>query len=129
MGRFLIGLTLGTFLTVESLLLSEAGHGSYAPWLFTASLFALVPLVSFVAGPMLWATYCMLIPNLETAQARLISFLIVATIHVVSGAWLAFEDPAFLRLNQVLLAIFLLTFVTALGYLFGVTFRSKLAMR
>lgn len=117
MTRFLIGVLFGIALTAEALFLSAAGHGSYAPWVFVASLIALVPLLSLVAGPLLWALYFLFIPNLERLQARIIALLLVGVAHFLPGCWLAYEDPAFKRSSPIALSVFFVTLLAATAML------------
>src|SRR6266404_7909490 len=95
--RFFIGLLLGVFLTVEALGFAGVGHGTYAPLVFTASVAAFIPLLGLFAGPLLWAFYFLLIPNLERSWSQITAVSLVLLAHFGSGFWLAYEDPAFTR--------------------------------
>lgn len=127
MRRFLIGLACGTVLTIESLFLSKGGHGTYAPWLFTASLLMFVPAISFLAGPLLWALYFLITPDLETTASRVLAVLLIVSGHAVPGVWLALEDPAFRRLNSLELFVFLITILSTLSLLVFFCFRPRTA--
>ena len=85
--RFLLGLFLGTVLTVEALVLAGAGHGSYAPLVFTASVAALIPFLGLFAGPLLWALYFLVIPNFERPASRVIALSLVLLLHFGAGQW------------------------------------------
>jgi Ni,Fe-hydrogenase I cytochrome b subunit len=49
-GRFFLGLSFGIVLTGQAMFISGAGHGSYAPLAFVASLTILAPLIALAAG-------------------------------------------------------------------------------
>ena len=104
--RFLVGLILGIILSVEAFVLSGAGHGTYAPFVFTASAAILVPVVGLFAGPLVWAVYFLLIPNLPRSLTQLVALSLVALAHFVPAFWVAYEDPAFNRADTGVLMIF-----------------------
>jgi hypothetical protein len=117
MTRFLVGLFLGVVLTVESLVFAGAGHGTYAPLVFTGSVLALIPFLGLVAGPMLWALYFLLIPNFESPVSRGAALLFVSIFHFGAGLWIAIGDPAFERADSVYLLIFGISVVVTMGSL------------
>jgi hypothetical protein len=99
--RFFLGLGFGVTLTVYSFGLGGIGHGTYAPLVFTMPLIALITdggaIFMIVLAPFLWALYFLLIPRIRTAWIRLAWAFTIFLIHVVTGGWLAIEDPAFTR--------------------------------
>jgi hypothetical protein len=119
--RFIIGIVFGVVLTGEALFLSGAGHGTYAPWVFAASLIALMPLLAFPAGPLLWGGYFLTIPNLERVKTKAIALLFVVLAHFLPGCWLASEDPGFTRSSPLALLVFFVTLLGAIGLLFFFT--------
>src|SRR6267143_3334101 len=106
MVRFFVGLLLGVILTVEALAIGGVGHGTYAPLVFTASVAAFIPLLGLFAGPLLWAFYFLLIPNLERSWSQITSVSLVLMAHFGPGFWLAYEDPAFTRADSAELLVF-----------------------
>jgi hypothetical protein len=126
MVRFFIGLLLGVILTVEALAIGGVGHGTYAPLIFTASLAVLVPLLGLFAGPLLWAFYFLLIPNLRrTIQAVVLT--VVALAHFGPGLWVAFDDPAFARADPPQLFVFGATVLITIGALLFFCVRQRRA--
>jgi len=101
MFRFFLGLGFGAILTVYSFAFVGVGHGTYAPMVFTASLVALITnwgaIPALLLGPFLWAFYFLLIPKMQRASMRMVCTVVVLSVHVSTGAWLAIEDPAFKR--------------------------------
>lgn len=99
MVRLFLGLGCGVMLTVCSVGFAGVGHGTYAPLILTTSLIGLLTVFGaatmLVCGPILWAVYFLLIPKLEKKRTRLATALLVLAFHVISGTWLAVEDPAF----------------------------------
>ena len=125
MSRFFLGLLFGTVLTAEAFAFAGAGHGSYAPLFFVASVAALSPLLAIVAGPLLWAIYFLFIPNLETARKQTVTLLAVSLLHVIPGSWLAFEDPAFARSDSALRLIFGISVLATFGFLLFLCRRTR----
>ena len=117
MVRFFIGLLLGVILTVEALAIGGVGHGTYAPLVFTASVAAFIPVLGLFAGPLLWAFYFLLIPNLERSWSQLVVLTLVALAHFGPGLWVAFEDPAFTRADSAELLVFGVTVLVTIGSL------------
>lgn len=101
MFRFFLGLGFGAILTVYSFAFVGIGHGTYAPMVFTASLIALITdwgaIPALLLAPFLWAFYFLLIPKMQKVWMRIACTVAVLSVHVVTGAWLAIEDPAFKR--------------------------------
>jgi hypothetical protein len=122
--RFLIGLFLGAVLTVEALALAGVGHGSYAPLVFTASVAGLIPVLGLFAGPLLWAFYFLLIPNLERSGSRVVALSLIMLAHFGPGLWVALGDPAFARADSLYLAIFGISILVTIGSLLFFTIRS-----
>lgn len=115
--RFLVGMSLGVVLTVEALAFAGAGHGTYAPLVFTASIAALIPVLGLFAGPLLWAFYFLLIPNLERSRSQIVALSLVSLAHFGPGFWLAYEDPAFARADSAQLLVFGITILVTAGCL------------
>ena len=127
MKRFFLGLLLGTVLTAQAVAFAGVGHGSYAPLIFVASVTALLPILAIVGGPLLWAIYFLVIPNLETARKQTVALLAVSLLHVIPGSWLALEDPAFARSDSSLLWIFGISVLATFGLLLFLCRRSRRA--
>ena len=117
MVRFFVGLILGMILTVEAFAVSGAGHGTYAPFVFTVSAAILIPVVGLFVGPLLWAFYFLLIPNLRRSLIQLVALSLVALAHFVPAFWVAYEDPAFSRADTWALMIFGGTVLLTIGCL------------
>ncbi len=127
MVRFFLGLLFGVVLTVEALAFAGVGHGSYAPMVFVASVTAFIPLLGLAAGPLLWAFYFLLIPNLERPRSRAIALSLVLLVHFLPGFWVASEDPAFSRADSKLLLILGISVLVTIGSLLFFSFRRKTA--
>ncbi len=125
MVRFFLGFFFGTILTVEALAIGGVGHGSYAPLILTASVAALIPFLNLFAGPLLWAFYFLLIPNLEGLLKRVIALLLVSLLHFGLGLWAALGDPAFARANSEHLLSFGISVLVTMGFLLFFTFRRR----
>jgi hypothetical protein len=125
MARFFVGLCFGIILAFESVVLTGAGHGTYAPLVFTSSLLAFVPVLGLFTGPPLWAIYFVLIPNLDEIKTRLIVLSTVMLAHLIPGFWLAAEDPAFARADKTWLVFFGISFVASVGVLMFSCFRKQ----
>lgn len=123
--RLVVGILLGITLTLEALFLAGAGHGTYAPWIFAASLAALVPILNLFAAVVLWGLYFLLIPNLERVPSKLGALLIVAIAHLLPGCLLAYEDPAFARASLVTLSVFFATLLGAFILLVAFSLKQK----
>jgi len=121
--RFLLGLFLGTVLTLEALALAGAGHGSYAPLVFAASVAALIPFLGLFAGPLLWAFYFLVIPTFERSGSRVIALSLVLLLHFGAGLWIALGDPAFARTDSVYLPIFGVSILVTMASLIFFTLR------
>jgi hypothetical protein len=117
MVRFFIGLLLGVILTVQAVIFAGVGHGSYAPMAYVASVIALMPMLALVAGPLLWATYFLLIPNLDSGRSKLIALSLVLAFHLLPGSWIAIQDPAFAHASQSGLLIFVASLLATIGVL------------
>jgi hypothetical protein len=115
--RFFVGMFLGVVLTVEAIVLAGVGHGSYAPLVFVASVAALIPVLGLLAGPLLWALYFLLIPNLEKSWSQVVALSLVSLAHFGPGLWLAYEDPAFARADSAQLLVFGITILVTAGWL------------
>jgi hypothetical protein len=125
--RFFIGLFLGVILTVESFAVGGVGHGTYAPLIFTTSVAILIPVVGIFAGPLLWAFYFLLIPNLQRSWTQALALTLVAIAHFVPGFWVAYEDPAFARADSTQLFVFGLTILVTISALLFFCIRRKMA--
>jgi hypothetical protein len=123
MVRFLLGLFFGAVLTVEALAIAGVGHGSYAPLILTASVAALIPFLGLFAGPLLWAFYFLLIPNLDGPGRRVIALVLVSLLHFGAGLWAALGDPAFARTDSAHLLIFGISVLVTMGFLLFFTIR------
>jgi hypothetical protein len=121
--RFVLGLVFGICLTGEALFIAGVGHGSYAPMAFVSSLTVFQPLIAIVVGPLVWAVYFLLIPNLQGRRASL-SIWGMLLLHLGPGFWLAYDDPAFVRTDLWLLLVFSITFLAAIGSLLLFTRRT-----
>ena len=117
MVRFFVGLFLGVVLTGEALGFAGVGHGTYAPLVFAASLAALIPLLGLFAGPLLWAFYFLVIPNLLGSWSQIAALLLVMLAHFGPSLWVAYEDPAFTRADSAQLLIFGITVLVTIGAL------------
>ncbi|HYR76512.1 MAG TPA: hypothetical protein VEM96_11795 [Pyrinomonadaceae bacterium] len=117
MVRFFIGLLLGVILTAEALAIGGVGHGTYAPLVFTASLTVLIPILGLFTGPLLWAFYFLLIPNLERSWSQMAAFSLVLLAHFGPGFWVAYDDPAFARADAAGLLVFGFTVLATIGSL------------
>jgi len=115
--RFFIGLLFGVVLTLEGLGFAGVGHGTYAPLVFAASVAALLPILGLFAGPLLWALYFLLIPDLDRLRNRAIALLLVLLIHVFPFLWVAHGDPAFARADSADLLIFAISVLLTIGSL------------
>jgi hypothetical protein len=115
--RFFVGLLLGVVLTVEALAIGGVGHGTYAPLVFTASVAAFIPLLGLFIGPLLWAFYFLLIPNLERSWSQIAALSAVLLAHFGPGFWLAYGDPAFTRADSADLLVFGITVLVTIGSL------------
>src|SRR5260370_39469098 len=91
--RFFVGLLLGVVLTIQALGFAGVGHGTYAPLVFTASVAALIPILGLFAGPLLWAFYFLLIPNLERSWSQTVGWFLVLLAHFVPDFWVAYDAP------------------------------------
>src|SRR5207244_13266242 len=97
MVRFFIGLLLGIILTGQALMFAGVGHGSYAPLIFVASIPGLIPLLGLFAGPLLWALYFLIVPNLDTSRSKVVAISLISLLHLLPGLWIASQDPALSR--------------------------------
>ncbi len=99
--RCALGFILGLILSAFAFLLAGAGHGTYAPVVANASVLALLPvvgiLISFFGTPFLWAIYYIFIPQIDSQAKRVVALVLLSLLHLVPGAWIAFEDSAFNR--------------------------------
>lgn len=123
--RFFLGLLLGVVLTGQALAFAGVGHGTYAPLLFTASVAALIPFLGLFAGPLLWALYFLVIPNLEKSWTQVTALSWILLAHFAPGLWLAHEDPAFTRADSGELLVFGITVLVTVGVLLFFSFRQK----
>jgi hypothetical protein len=114
--RFFIGLLFGVVLTAQALLFAGVGHGSYAPMVCVASVLALMPILGLLAGPLLWALYFLVIPNL-VSRTRTITLSLILALHLVPAFLIAYQDPAFARASLLSLAVFGFTFLATVGLL------------
>lgn len=112
------------FLTGEAMLIGGIGHGSYAPLAFAASVAVFFPLVAFGAGPLLWAAYFLLIPNLQGKKTSL-GIWVILLLHIGPGLWLAYDDPAIVNTNSSLLLLFGISFLAATTFLLLLSFRGR----
>jgi len=117
MVRFFIGLFLGVVLSIQALGFAGVGHGTYAPLVFTASVAALIPVLGLFAGPLLWAFYFLVIPNLQRSWSQIAALSLVLLAHFGPGCWLAYEDPAFARADSAQLLVFGITVLVTIGSL------------
>lgn len=124
MVRFFIGLLLGVVLTAQALMFAGVGHGSYAPMVCVASVIALMPILGLLAGPLLWALYFLVIPNLA-GRTKAITLGLMLSFHLVPGFLTAYQDPALARASLLSLAIFGLTFLATVGLLLFFCMRTK----
>jgi hypothetical protein len=122
MKRFFLGLLFGVVVTGEAIFLAGVGHGTYAPLALATSITFLVPILSLVAGPLLWALYFFLIPKMHGGKITL-ALLTVLLFHLIPGLWLAFEDPAFADADSGGLLIFCASFLAAIAFLLYFCFR------
>jgi hypothetical protein len=120
-------LLFGVILTVEALAFAGVGHGTYAPLVFTASVTVLVPLLGLFAGPLLWAFYFLVIPNLQRSWSQAVAWSVVLLAHFVPGLWVAFEDPAFSRADPPQLLVFGVTVLVTIGALLFFCVRQRRA--
>jgi len=123
--RFFIGLFFGVVLTVEALAIGGVGHGTYAPLVFTASVAVFIPVLGLFAGPLLWAFYFLLIPNLERSWSQITALSLVLLAHFGPGFWVAYDDPAFARADPAGLLVFGLTVLVTIGCLLFFCVRQK----
>ena len=117
MKRFFIGLLLGIVLTAQALIFAAVGHCSYAPLVFVASIIGLIPILGLFAGPLLWAFYFLIIPNLETSRSKTLIICLILLLHLLPGFWIASQDPALTRASLSTVLIFAVSFVVAIGLL------------
>jgi hypothetical protein len=117
MVRFFVGLFLGVVLTGQALAFAGAGHGTYAPLVFTASVAILIPVLGLFAGPLLWAFYFLVIPNFQRSWSQAVALSLVLLTHFGPGLWVAYEDPAFARADSVPLLLFGITILITIGCL------------
>jgi ABC-type enterobactin transport system permease subunit len=123
--RFFVGLLLGVVLTGEALAIAGVGHGTYAPLVFTASVALLIPVLGLFAGPLLWAFYFLLIPNLERSWSQTVGWSLVLLAHFGPGFWVAYDDPAFTRADSTQLMVFGITVLVTIGCLLFFCVRQK----
>jgi hypothetical protein len=118
---------LGVILTVEAFAVAGVGHGTYAPMIITTSVAILIPVVGLFVGPLLWAIYFLLIPNLKRSWTQFAALTFVALAHFVPGFWVAYEDPAFAQADFSQLSVFGLTILVTIGALLFLCVRRKMA--
>jgi hypothetical protein len=94
--RFVVGFALGCVLSFCALLLAGAGHGTYTPLTANAPMLTLIPkagvFMALFGTPLLWAIYFMAIPGINSRILRLVAVVLVALVHLGSGAWAASQD-------------------------------------
>ncbi len=96
--RFFIGFLLGVLLTGAGFVLARIGHGTYAPMVCnTGPLGFIFPPFALFAAPFQWGLYLVLIPAVTSSKWRTFWIVVVIIGHLVPGAWLAAQDPAFAR--------------------------------
>jgi len=123
--RFFIGLLLGVILTAQALWFAGVGHGSYAPLICVASIIGFVPILGLVAGPLLWALYFLIIPNLDNSRSQVVLLSLILFLHLVPGFWIASQDPALAQTNLLGLTIFGLSFLATVALLLFFTRRTN----
>lgn len=97
MFRFFLGFGIGAILTVYAFAFAGVGHGTYAPLVFVTPLIVSDAIPTLLLGPLLWAIYFLLIPQIRIAGIRIACTSAILSVHFLTGAWLAIEDPAFTR--------------------------------
>jgi len=90
--RFILGFVIGLVLAVASLFMAGAGHGSYAPFIFSSGLLALLMLldgfwVALIGTPLLWSAYFLFIPNINSRNGRIAIATVVVLLHSLVGIW------------------------------------------
>ena len=123
--RFFIGLLLGIILTAQALVFAGVGHGSYAPLICVVSIVGFIPVLGLFAGPLLWALYFLIIPNLDTSRSKTILICLILLFHLLPGFWIASQDPALARASLLSLTIFGLLFLATVGLLLFFSIRTK----
>lgn len=123
--RFFIGFLFGVVLTAEGFVLAGVGHGTYAPLVFVSSVVTLIPVVGLFAGPLLWAVYFLLIPNLEGLGRRVFALSVLMLIHLIPGIFVASGDPAFFRADATHLLVFATSAVAMIGGLLFFSIRGS----
>ena len=122
--RFFIGLLLGIILTAQALVFAGVGHGSYAPLICVASIIGFVPILGLVAGPLLWAMYFLIVPNLSTSRSKVIVISLILLLHLLPGFWIASQDPALSQASLSSVMIFAFSFFATIGLLFLISMRT-----
>ena len=131
--RFFLGFLFGLILTLFSLGFIGVGHGTYVPMAFSGSLIAMIAsftgVIATVLVPFLWASYFLVIPRIRARSARLTSVIIVLSLHLASGIWLAIQDAAFVRVlygqRRQLLSFALVLIAASTGLLYFALRRSR----
>jgi hypothetical protein len=94
--RIGLGFVLGCILSFFAFALTGAGHGTYTPVVANAPMLIFIPGVGILAAvfgtPVLWAAYFLLIPKIKSGIARLLAVMLVALVHLGSGAGMALQD-------------------------------------
>lgn len=127
--RFFIGFLLGLLLTGAGFSLAGIGHGTYAPLVCNAGVlgFIFLPFTLFIAQ-FQWGLYLVLIPAVSSSKWRTFWIVVVIIVHLVPGAWLAAQDPAFARAmnqNQPELLIYTALLLLTLSTLVAIGLRGK----
>jgi hypothetical protein len=72
--------------------MAGAGHGTYAPFLFSSGLLALLlPLggfcVALLGTPLLWGAYFLLMPIVNSRSGRIAIATVIVVLHSAIGIW------------------------------------------
>ncbi|MDX6530834.1 MAG: hypothetical protein QOH41_3124 [Blastocatellia bacterium] len=116
---------MGVILTTQAVVFAGIGHGSYAPMAYVASVIGLMPILALPAGPLLWALYFLVIPNLDSSRSKVRALCLVLAFHLLPGSWIAYQDPALGQASLLALLIFVVSFLATIGLLFFFSIREN----
>jgi hypothetical protein len=127
--RFGLGVLLGFCLAGQSLWSIGVGHGSAAPLFFALSVLGFVvssfPLSAFLAGPLLWGAYFLLIPDIAHRGTRIVVLTVALVSHLLVGFWMMSEDSGSYQFSLPASGMFVATFLIAVGGLTWITLKRR----
>lgn len=97
MWRFLLGVVVGLCLAGYSFSFIGIGHGTSVPMAFASSLLAFMvdlgPVIPTLRMPILWGTYFLLIPDIDSRFKRFVVLFTVLGLHLLIGVLFYINDP------------------------------------